>query len=78
MTSFGLFHVKTYRAGEAGYSSPLPRGHAEVWHDQKRYVYDMRCHRRPREFRAWVTVAWCIWGAPGHKLTGRYPSYAVE
>ena len=82
MTDFALHHLSTYRAGQAIYESGpawLPRGHAEVWHDQKRYVYDLRGVRRPAEFRAWVRRVWIDdWNGNKRTLTGRYPNYTVE
>ncbi len=78
MTDFALHRATTVRAGEAGYSDPLPRGHAEVTHDQKRYIYNLRGIRRPAEFRAWVRRTWIDASSNDRRLTGRYPSYTVE
>jgi hypothetical protein len=77
MTDIALFHTTTYRAGEAGYHGPRPRGHLEVRHDSKRYLYDLRGLRvKASEARSFVESAWDTMN--GIRVTGRYPSYEVE
>jgi hypothetical protein len=35
-----LHHIKTLRAGDAGYLAPRKRNTIDVYHDQKRYIYE--------------------------------------
>jgi hypothetical protein len=35
-----LNHIKTLRAGDAGYLAKRARNTIDVYHDQKRYVYE--------------------------------------
>lgn len=78
MTDIALFHVATHKAGEPGYYAPRPRGHLEVRHDSKRYIYDIRgLHVSGREARAFIAQAWDVW--PGEKhIDGRFPVYEVN
>lgn len=72
-----LYHVRTIRAGEADYYAPRPRGHLEVWHDSKRYLYDVRGARiSGREAQAFIRRAWDSPNGPV-RLRGQYPSYEV-
>ena len=77
MTDFASRHAFKARAGQMDYVRSLPRGHAEIWYDQKRYVYDMR-GAEPREFKAWMKLLWINIPGPRRRLTGAYPSYHVE
>ena len=77
MIDVALFHVKTSRAGEPGYYAPRPRGHLEVWHDSRRYLYDLRGSGvRGAAARAFITSAWDLNQAG--EIKGRWPSYTVE
>ena len=35
-----LYHIKTLRAGEPGYLAKRVRNTIDVYHDQKRYIYE--------------------------------------
>lgn len=76
---YGYCHAYTARAGELGYYYKAPRGHASVYHDQSRYVYDVRGHRNPSAFRRWAKATWerRITDRPV-KVVGTYPSYTIE
>ena len=79
MTDFAQFFSFKARTGSGDYAKTLPRGHAEVWHDSKRYVYDLTGFRVPKEFKAWVKYAWIEnHNGDNRTLTGRYPTYYVE
>lgn len=81
-----LFHKATYRMGQSGYTAPRPRGHLEIWHDSKRYLYDIRGMRylydirgmrvSAKMARAFIVDRWNL--ANGGKISGRFPSYTVE
>lgn len=78
MTDYTTRHVFTARAGDASYLNDLPRGHAEVWHDQKRYVYDLRGVGSRAEFRAWVRRVWIFESSNDRKMRGTFPSYHID
>jgi hypothetical protein len=40
-----LYHIKTLRAGDAGYLAKRARNTIDVYHDQKRYIYE-----KPHQF----------------------------
>ena len=73
---FALYHAGTHRAGSPGYYAPLPRGHFEVLHDSKRYIYDVRgIGVTAGEARDFVTRAW---DCRRSEVVGAYPRYEVE
>ena len=77
MIDIALLHSYTAKAGEGRYIAKRPRGCMEVWHDSKRYVYDLRgLGVSARECRAFINAAW-EGDLIESKLTGRYPSYHI-
>lgn len=50
-----LNHIKTIRAGEPGYKAPRQRATIDVWHDNKRYIYE-----RPARFTGATRKDWKI------------------
>lgn len=77
MITLAPYHEFTAQAGQVNYYMPRPRGRLEVWHDSKRYVYDIRGlkigGKRAREF---IESAWQ--SGNGIRIIGRFPSYEVE
>jgi len=70
-----LNHIKTIRAGEPGYTAPRARATIDLWHDQKRYVYEMPHnfkHAVKRDFKLCLSVAFDA------KIKGSAPSYLVD
>ena len=69
-------HVKTYRAGEAGYYATRTRGTVDIWHDSRRYVY-----LKPndiKQFKREAVTAWEDGGRCTARISGAYPSYTIE
>lgn len=69
-----LNHLKTIRAGQPGYNTPRARATIDLWHDQKRYVYEMPHnfrHAVKRDFKLCLAVAFDA------EITGRAPSYTI-
>lgn len=78
MPNFSYTHTYTARQGESRYIEPLPRGHAEIYEDNARHVYDLRGVRQPRLFRAWAKEIFVNGGDGTYRLIGSYPRYHVE
>ncbi len=77
-----LMFVYSARAGEFSYypkNAKLARGHVEVFHDSKRYVYDTRpvSIRTKREIRDDINERFAARAAKC-TISGAYPSYFVE
>jgi hypothetical protein len=73
MTDFAHTHVRTSRAGSYYYAEKLPRGHVEIIHDQRRYVYNMIGYGRPaRALKMWIAS---VFDRP---VKGRYPRYNLD
>jgi hypothetical protein len=79
MIDIALFHLRTARAGSAAYNEPRQRGTLEIWHDQKRYVYDLNgLSVTAGECRRFIENAWESELFNDYKLTGKYPSYSID
>lgn len=74
-----LNHVATIKAGQVGYTFGRERGHLDIWHDSKRYSYDITgLGVTGKEARSFIRDAWSGALDNGAKITGRFPSYTID
>ena len=79
MDNFSMTHVRTSRAGSYYYNESLARGHVEIYHDQKRYVYDMRGYKRPaKAFKNWIRSMFDDEIGEDGRLVGSWPRYSID
>jgi hypothetical protein len=58
-----LNHIKTLRAGDAGYLAKRARNTIDVYHDQKRYVYEKPHHFVKANRQDWKLTLLCAFDA---------------
>ena len=58
-----LHHIKTLRAGDSGYLAPRQKNTIDVYHDQKRYVYEKPHHFVKANRQDWKLTLLCAFDA---------------
>ena len=69
-----LNHIQTFKAGEVGYGWSHKRGTIDVYHDQKRYVYERPAHWGMVK-KDWKLTLECAFNARAY---GRAPKFTIR
>jgi hypothetical protein len=75
--TYGIYHIRTSKAGSHYYTQPREKGVVRVWYDSKLYEYHIPCAKgQHRKIRCWVEQVFCE--VKDYRVTGKYPNYFVE
>jgi len=69
-----LNHIQTFKAGQTGYGWSHKRGTIDVYHDQKRYVYERPAHWSMVK-KDWKLTLECAFNARAY---GRAPKFTIR
>jgi len=77
MNTLRLYFIEQFRNGESGYYAPHRRGTLDVWHDNRRYIYDQP-GRDKKRIKSQILVAFSNDGRTTVRISGRWPSYHID
>lgn len=78
MLTIIAYHIRTYRAGDAGYYAAHQRDTIDVWEDSKRYIYRQTGALTHKQIKSQLVDAFGEHGSRTVKISGRWPNYTIE